>query len=136
VPGGGRVESSGNSAFAVLGLITLGVGYAPSLYVGATSSLKADRVLFVPVLGPWIDLATRPSCATDQKIKDASGLDTCSPEKLAEAGLIASGGFQALGALLFFVGLPSRAVFVEDKRTGLRVESVFSARGASIVGSF
>jgi hypothetical protein len=136
LPGGGHVESSGNAAFAVLGLVTAAVGYAPSLYVGATSSLKADRVLLLPVLGPWIDLATRPSCTTDQKIKDASGLDTCSPESIAKAGLIAAGGFEALGTVLFLVGLPSRAVFVEDKRTGLRVEPLLSASGASIVGRF
>jgi hypothetical protein len=136
VPGGGHIESSGNPAFAVLGLVTLAVGYAPSLYVGATSSLTADRVLLVPVLGPWIDLATRPSCTTDNAIKDTSGLDTCSPERVAKAGLIAAGSLEALGTLLFFVGLPNRAVFVEDKRSGLKVEAVFSASGASIVGRF
>jgi hypothetical protein len=136
VPGGGHITSTGLPAFVVLGLVTFAVGYAPAFYVGATSALKADRVLLLPVLGPWIDLGTRPSCTTDQNIFKASGLDTCAPENAAKAGLIAAGAFEALGTLLFLVGLPSRAVFVEDLRTGLRIEPILSPNSAAVVGHF
>jgi hypothetical protein len=94
----------------VTGTLLLLMSYGPSVYFGATSSLKADRALLVPVLGPWIDLASRPGCTSDPRLP----VDNCTPESLTKVAIVASGLTQALGAVLFAVGLPSEAVLVKD----------------------
>jgi hypothetical protein len=68
------------------GIWTLGLSYTPALIVGIASSLPADRYLFVPVAGPWIDFAKR-DCTT------------CGNEKLNKALLVTDGVIQGVGAL-------------------------------------
>jgi hypothetical protein len=72
------------------GLTVFGFAYVPVVIVGATSGLTADRTLFVPVVGPWIDLAQRPGC---------SPASTCNVESSAKVLLVVDGVFQAIGAL-------------------------------------
>ena len=71
------------------GLTLFGFAYVPVVVVGATSGLNADRTLFVPIAGPWIDLAQRPSC---------SPASTCNAESSAKVLLVLDGVFQAIGA--------------------------------------
>jgi hypothetical protein len=63
----------------VAGITTLAFSYAPAAMVAATSGLTADRTLFVPVVGPWIDLTQRPSCpggaCLDKAVKELLVLD-------------------------------------------------------------
>src|SRR5260370_1021815 len=51
-------------SFAMVGsgIGILALSYLPVVVVGATSGLDADRNLFVPIAGPWIDLTQRPGC--------------------------------------------------------------------------
>jgi hypothetical protein len=72
------------------GLTNFVFAYTPVVVVGATSGLAADRKLFVPVAGPWIDLMQRHAC---------SPASTCSTESSAKALLVVDGIFQTLGAL-------------------------------------
>ena len=68
------------------GLWTLGLSYVPAVVVAMSSSQAADKKLYIPVAGPWIDYATR-DCRD------------CKNESLNKALLITDGVFQGIGAL-------------------------------------
>lgn len=70
------------------GLFTLGAAYVPALVVAIDSDTRGDENLYVPVAGPWLDLAEREDCAAD-----------CGAETVNKALLVTSGVFQSLGAL-------------------------------------
>jgi hypothetical protein len=127
VPGVGHVEEQRKIFPLVAGSVLLAITYGPAIYVGAASPLKADRVMLLPVLGPWIDLIARPKCTPDP---GAAGLpvDSCSGETVVKVGLVASGLGQALGVVLVGLGLPAEAVLVKDPSGSLRV-GPFGARG-------
>ena len=76
-----------NSTLLRSGLFTLGAAYVPALVVAITSERPEDDHLYAPVVGPWIDLATR-ECSGD-----------CSSETVNKVLLITDGVFQGLGAL-------------------------------------
>ena len=78
-----------NQAMLYSGAFAFGVPYLSSVIVGAASSHPGDRNLFVPVAGPWIDLADR-HCPTGSP---------CDHEGLYKGLLIADGIFQGIGAL-------------------------------------
>ncbi len=46
------------------GVVLLGLPYAGSAYVGATSTVVSDRWLYAPVVGPFADLVARATCQT------------------------------------------------------------------------
>lgn len=75
-----------NRAMLKSGVWTLGVGYVPALIVAIESPLPADRQLFIPVAGPWLDYANR-DC------------DDCDNETLNKVLLVADGVVQGAGAL-------------------------------------
>ncbi len=75
------------------GLIVFGNSYAIASIVGATSSYQPDRNLFIPVLGPWIDLATRAACS------DPTGSSSCHDERTNRVSLVIDGAFQGIGVL-------------------------------------
>src|SRR6516162_3853198 len=51
-----------NRALISTGLVTFGLAYVPAVIVAGTSSLPADNHLYIPVAGPWLNLADRPAC--------------------------------------------------------------------------
>lgn len=137
LPGGGRVESKSAGGAIAFGLVSLILSYGPSAFVAATSPLKSDQWLYVPVAGPWIDFATRPHCTANMAIEYP--VDPCLPESLARFGLIVSGILQSSGALLTLVGLPSSAeVRWGDHQTrSVRLGPSFGvANGVSVDGNF
>ena len=79
----------------VTGVVLLGGTYAASAIVGAASSREADDKLFLPVVGPWLDLKKR-NCPVDA---------SCSNDTLNEALLIGDGALQGLGALSMVLSL-------------------------------
>jgi hypothetical protein len=72
------------------GLVTLGISYGAGLVVAGASPHSGDAALYVPVFGPWIDLAGREPCG--------AGAIPCGDEGANRAGLVIDGLFQALGA--------------------------------------
>jgi hypothetical protein len=80
-----------NRPLIVSGFVTFGIPYTISVVVAATSPRDDDHALYIPLVGPWIDLATRGGCP-------ASGA-SCSGETAAKAGLIVDGIFQGLGVI-------------------------------------
>ncbi len=139
LPYGGRVERSVAGGAIAMGVASFVLSYAPSGFVAATSTLPADKWLWVPIAGPWVDLATRPSCVANEQIAALSPIDPCLPETLAKAAVIASGVLQGVGAILTVVGLPSGAhAEWGDRHTAtLRVEpAVGNANGLAVSGTF
>jgi hypothetical protein len=95
------------------GLTLFGFAYVPVVVVGATSGLNADRALFVPIAGPWIDLAQRPACTP---------VSTCDAESSAKVLLVVDGVFQAIGALTVL------GAFLNPTHETTTVRSTASAR--------
>jgi hypothetical protein len=127
VPGQGHVEEERKVIPLVAGALLLTITYGPAAYVGLSSSLKVDRVLLLPALGPWIDLLARPKC-TPPPGSDALPVDSCTGETGIKVGLVASGLGQVLGIVLVGLGLPAEAVLVKDRAATLRL-GPFGARG-------
>ena len=75
-----------NRSLLSAGAWTLGLSYVPALVVAIESSESADKNLYVPVAGPWIDLASR-DCPT------------CEHETANKVLLVTDGVFQGIGAL-------------------------------------
>jgi hypothetical protein len=113
VPGGGHVESTRSMPALLAGSIILGLAYLPTAYFGAASSRKGDRILLLPVFGPWIDFLGRDKCVPPSG-SDALPVDPCIEETANRVALVGSGLAQALGGFLFALGLPSHTVFYED----------------------
>lgn len=137
VPGGGRVEAQRHTFVLVAGLMLLPLAYVPTAIGGFVSSRDADRVLVVPVAGPFINLAGREPCRPAPITDEQIHFDLCTPETATRGALIASGIAQSVGAVLVAFGLPMHAKVV-DERAQLRVVPTVTAqtRGLSLFGSF
>lgn len=83
-----------NRPMLITGLVVLGGTYGASAIVGAASDRKADDRLFIPVVGPWLDLKDR-DC----------DVNACSHETLNKALLIGDGALQGLGAITLVLSL-------------------------------
>jgi hypothetical protein len=69
--------------------IVFAAGYVPAVVVAITSSDSADRYLYIPVAGPWVDLAMR-NCT------EPAGV-SCTNSTLHGAGLFFGGLLQLAG---------------------------------------
>ncbi len=127
-----------NRALLHSGIWTLGVAYVPALIVATESSRAADRRLYIPVAGPWLDLSSRGKCPAN---------DTCDHETTNRVLLAVDGVFQGIGALNVigsFLFPETRTVTVgskhpEDKRAfsvHLTPTRVDGAYGLAAVGTF
>jgi hypothetical protein len=88
------VEETPDTGMIGAGLLMFGLAYGSSIVVGATSENTADQALFVPLAGPWIDLANRGDCN-----------GPCGPDETVNRVLLVSSGlFQAAGALQILGG--------------------------------
>ncbi len=91
-PGGERRETHlPNRPLLRTGAGVFLLSYAPSVVVGAMSDREADKKLYIPVAGPWMDLAHR-GCSTENPC--GAG------EDVATAMLITSGVAQGAGILM------------------------------------
>lgn len=89
-----RNDQSANGLIGA-GVFILASSYLTATVVAESSDLKADQQLYVPVAGPWLDLARRPIC----------NAYSCGTE-FANRALIATDGLlQGLGAFMTLVGL-------------------------------
>jgi len=81
-----------NRALLHTGIFVFGVPYVASVIVAASSDHQGDHNLYLPVVGPWMDLAGRGSCGN-------LGEMTCGNEAANKVLLVVDGVFQGLGAL-------------------------------------
>jgi hypothetical protein len=77
------------------GVFTFGISYGFALGVAATSGHQGDSHLYMPIVGPWLDLGDRGSCPHAA---------SCNNETAYGALIVADGVLQTLGALLVVSG--------------------------------
>jgi hypothetical protein len=95
-----------------MAMVGTGVGifalsYVPAVVIAAESNLDADKRLYVPIVGPWLDLGQRPSCSASD----------CNSESAAKVGIVIDGVFQAVGVLTVIGGLLTPAHETRTVRT-------------------
>lgn len=125
-------DTSPNRPLLYAGVLLLGGAYGTSAVIGAESDRDADKKLFWPIAGPWLDLGNR-QC----------DVRACDHETSNKALLIADGITQAAGAVLVI-----SSIFVAEHhrhnvgQTHTHAFQVAPARlgqagyGLSAVGSF
>jgi len=93
-------ESGGpNTALISTGLVSFGIAYGASVIVASQSEHPGDKHLFVPIAGPWIDLANRGRCNVNNT--------SCDGETTNKVLLVIDGVVQGAGALAVIGGLLS-----------------------------
>jgi hypothetical protein len=134
---GPRPDAGSSSKLLLSGFVTFGLSYIPSVMSANTSGIAVDRQLYVPVAGPWIDLATRPNCGP--------GSMSCSTETANQALLIADGFFQGLAVIQVLAGLAAlghdamTAEAATDDKPAVRVSPAQVGReayGLAAMGQF
>jgi hypothetical protein len=101
-PSGYHLEEHPRSGLLIAGTAVLGASYVVSATIALTTDNTDDRWLFVPVFGPFLDLAARQghTCSIGE-IKDRCDLFTASHRfYLALDGIV-----QLTGSVLFVSGL-------------------------------
>ncbi|MGO8994582.1 MAG: hypothetical protein ACLQVI_14795 [Polyangiaceae bacterium] len=80
-----------NRYLLTTGLLLWGVPYSIGVVQAAESSNSADQHLYVPIVGPWIDLGQRAPCPV--------GSNACNGETTSRVLLVGDGIFQAIGTV-------------------------------------
>jgi hypothetical protein len=118
------------------GIVTFGISYGIAIGVAAGSDHEGDHHLFVPLVGPWLDLGDRGSCPLSR---------SCAAETANRALIVVDGVFQAIGVLSVvsgFVFQTTRDVTTTSTSKAeptLRIEPVQYAHrglGLAAVGTF
>lgn len=114
-------------------LLATGIGmvilpYVGGVLVAAQSGLEQDHRLYVPIVGPWLDLGQRPC---------AFGSSCTTSDNVGSAFLVASGVAQGLGVVLTAVSFAAteRTTTSQPMTTGVHVTPLSFAGGAG-VGAF
>lgn len=87
-----------NAALITSGVIMFGASYGASVVVASQSNHAGDDQLYIPVAGPWLDLANRGTCRSTVDF-------SCDNETTNKVLLVADGVFQGLGVLQILGGL-------------------------------
>lgn len=125
-----------NRALLMSGLIAFGVPYIASLGVAATSPHAGDSDLWIPAIGPWLDVGQRGGCPSNN---DCGG-ETGNKVLLVGDGILQSiGALQIVGAFVF----PERHTLAPVVTTGSGSTMTFSPSkvgstgyGLSAAGNF
>jgi hypothetical protein len=129
------VERRPNRTLLSTGIGIFVVSYGASAVAGAVSDREADKNLFIPVVGPWMDLGDR-----------GCGADPCGGrEDVNKAMIVSSGILQGAGVLMALSSLviPESTKVTETRTSAkakpeVRVSPVSFAAGAGVgaVGRF
>jgi hypothetical protein len=119
-----------NRKMLTTGGAIIAASYIPAVVVAATSDHAGDKNLYIPVAGPWMDLAQRGGC----------GPNPCGDEAIYKSLLVTAGVAHLVGVGLVVGSLFSteeRTVMVGDTKPRL-VPAQFGKSGAgfALVGSF
>ena len=121
------IEREPNYELIAGGTLLFVSAYGFSAMTASASPVHADENLFIPVVGPWLDLAARPHC-DNLRMHPA-----CETEGANKAMLVASGVTQSLGVLLVLGGVLFPKLTIVDGRQSAKVE-VLPQAGPSIAG--
>lgn len=119
------VQSVPNRPMIVSGVLTFGISYGISVIVAATSGSDADRLLLIPIVGPWADLGARQSCPITAL--------SCGHETAAKVGLVFDGVFQAIGALSIVGGFLWRRDVVVTRTTSIQISPFAGPMGSGLM---
>lgn len=87
-----------NRALLMTGLVLFGAPYVASIGVAAGSPHVGDSNLYIPVLGPWLDLGARGGCPANGDC----GTETGNKVLLVGDGILQTvGALEILGAFIF-----------------------------------
>lgn len=120
-----------NRPLLITGTVLLVGTYGASAIVAAASDRKADDKLFIPVVGPWLDLKNR-DCE----------VNACGDDTLNKALIIGSGALQGAGAVMMLLGLviPESEkkpwYLIGDEKLNVAPRLGYSLTGFSATGSF
>jgi hypothetical protein len=120
-----------NRRLLLTGSAVLVSSYGASAIVAGASQRKADSKLFLPVVGPWLDL----------KARDCTG-ETCGKDTVNKALLVGDGALQGLGALTMLLGLvvPESGekpwYLIGNEKLSLRPQLGMAVRGLTATGKF
>jgi hypothetical protein len=130
-------QAGPNADLVGVGIFTIALPYFAS--VGVAMGSEVDHDLYIPVAGPWLDLAHRPECGSYQ-------YSTCNSdmEPFYKVLLIEDGILQGIGALEMLAGLAStspahRTEAARPSKPTLRVAPAPVGRsgyGIGAVGTF
>jgi hypothetical protein len=81
-------ETRPNRSMLMLSFVTLGGPYLASIGIAATSTHYGDANLWIPAVGPWLDLGARPPCPSSTD---------CGIENGYRGLLVANGVLQTFG---------------------------------------
>jgi hypothetical protein len=105
IPPGYHVETRHRRGLVVSGPIIFGVPYLLSMSVAASSKYTPDRWLYAPVVGPFVNLATRSDDCNPNTTSGNSTTVVCSGESGTRFFLMLDGLMQTAGATLLILGL-------------------------------
>lgn len=117
-------ESGPNRALLSSGIFAVGVPYAASVIVATQSDHQGDKSLYLPVVGPWLDLADRGGC-------NGVGQPSCDKETGYKVLLVIDGVIQGIGALDLvgaFLFPETRTVTTVSERPRLFVAPAYLGR--------
>jgi hypothetical protein len=120
-----------NPVFLATGALTILSAYVPGFIVAVGSDHDGDDWLYAPVIGPWMDLATR-GCG------DSEATPQCGTTDFDRAALIGGGVVQAIGAaqLVAAFASPQRRLSKQSSSTEPTVRiapTAFGRGGPGIV---
>lgn len=96
-------RSRPNQTMLQTGFWAFAISYVAAVVVAADSNRSGDKSLYVPIVGPWIDIGSRGRCPPRA---------SCDRELLSSLLIAADGIFQGLGVLDF-----GAAFLVREQRT-------------------
>lgn len=121
-------EKTPNFGLITAGAVMFGVPYTTSVIVAAASDRASDHSLYIPLVGPWIDLGRRGQCTTLR----------CDGETGNKVLLVVDGIFQGVGALQMLGGFVFPSTRTVTRTAGVHVTPTagLSSVGLAAFGSF
>ena len=114
-----RTAATGpNRAHLYPGIWILGLSYAPAMIVAAESNRSGDKRLYVPVAGPWLDLANRDGCPPNGYCSETSN----------KVLIVIDGALQGIGAL----NIVGAFIFPETRSMTVRASETRKTRVSSL----
>jgi hypothetical protein len=109
IPPGYHLETRPRKGLVVSGPIIFGIPYVLSASVAASSRYDPDRWLYLPVVGPFVDLGARGSQCTKSTTPVVNGIstttETCVEDSSQRFFLMLDGLMQTAGATMLILGL-------------------------------
>jgi len=117
IPSGYHLESRPRKGLVVAGPIVFGVPYFLSLSVAASSRYTPDRWLYLPIAGPFLDLAGRKEeCSPNGISNNVATYYGCNDDSTARFFLMFDGLMQVSGMtmLIFGLAMPQNVLVRDD----------------------